>query len=742
MSLFRKITALVLISILLINSLPAFAIDTFEDSQARSDSILVKYKNDSEIKVVALKRGESVAQAIKRYQRLKKVEYAEPNYIVEASAIPSDSSYTNQWYLKRIHAEEAWDINNSSPTITIAVIDSGIQVTHPDIFPNIWKNNLEISGNKKDDDKNGYVDDIYGWDFVNNVADPAPKFKGNFTEGGIIHGTVIAGIAAGVGNNGIGISGITWKTKIMALKALDDRGNGDMGAVIKSINYAVAKGADIINLSFVGFAYSRGLEQAIGSARDAGVIVVAPAGNEQAASNGVDLNKHPLYPACYRDAAGAKMVVGVAATDALDQKTIFSGYGSSCIDIAAPGVSFYSTSVYAPNKSAAGRFFNLPYDGYWSGTSMAVPIISGTLALIQGTNPSLSPQETLSVLLNTAENINALNPDFRNQLGKGRVNVAEAVLQAALKLKNKKAHFAFSSDSVGLPVVSIADENGFAERSFLAYPSEFIGGINIAAGDLNGDGVDEIITAPRSGKESDIRIFNPSGTMLNHFLAYPYSFKGGVVLSSADIDGDGRAEIITAPASNSEALVKVFKADGTLLKSFLAYPKTFKNGISLTVADITSAPGKEIVTAPGKGGIPQVKVFSSKGTLLSNFIAGSRSDISGLNVAAADIDGTPRRRAAEIIVSHMSGASQVALYDFRGNLRSRFNTYDAPFAGNTGVIAADLNRDGFTDIITVPGMGGGPHIRVFDRTGMILHSFYAFDPDSSTGVRAAVFLTK
>ncbi len=722
--------------------MPVFALENTPVLDARSDSILVKYKNEKEITVVQLKKSESVAQAIKRYQRLKKVEYAEPNYLVEASAVPSDTFYTNQWYLKRIRAEEAWDINTSSPAITIAIIDSGVQITHPDIYPNLWTNNSEIDGNKKDDDRNGLVDDFNGWDFVNNVADPSPKFKGNFTEAGIIHGTIIAGIAAGVGNNGTGVTGITWKTKIMPLKALDDRGNGDMGAVIKSINYAVSKGADIINLSFIGFAYSRGLEQSILAARNAGVIVVAPAGNEQSSSNGVDLNKTPLYPACFKDAAGKKTVVGVAATDALDQKTIFSGYGNSCIDIAAPGVSFYSTSVYAPNKSTAGRFFNLSYDGYWSGTSMAVPIISGTLALIQGTNPSLSPEESLSVLLNSAENINALNPDFRNQLGKGRVNVAEAVLHAALKVKNKSAHFAFSSDSIGLPLVSITDENGFAERSFLAYPADFINGINIASGDINGDGVDEIITAPRAGRESDIRIFNPNGTMISHFLAYPYSFKGGVVISSADLDGDGIAEIITAPAGNSEAMVKIFNADGKLLKSFLAYPKTFTKGISLTVADITDSPGKEIVTAPGKGGIPQVKVFSAKGNLLSNFIAGKRSDISGLNVAAADLDGTPRRRAAEIIISHMSGPSEVLFYDFRGNFRNRFKAYDSPFTGNTGIIATDLNRDGFTDIITVPGTGGGPHVRVFDRTGTILNSFYAFDPNSSTGVRGATFLTK
>jgi len=657
------------------------------------------------------------------------------------AATPADSYFQSQWYLRRIQATDAWDINTDSRTIVIAVIDSGVQWQHPDLEANIWINPKEISDGR-DNDGNGLIDDIHGWDFVNDQSDPSPKFKSGFTESGIIHGTIVAGIAAAVGNNNEGITGVSWNSKIMPLKALDDQGNGDMRAVIKAIDYATVKGANIINLSFVGFSYSAGLKDAIERAHRAGVLVVSAAGNEQALSNGLDLNQHPIYPACLRDNAGKKLVVGVAATDGLDQKTPFSGYGDRCIDIAAPGVSFYSTTVYAPDKSAAGDFFNLHYDGYWSGTSMAVAVVSGALALIEGTNPGLSPEQALTILLSSADTINQLNPDYINQLGRGRVNLAQAVLTSALTIKNRTAHFALTPATSGGPLVEITDQAGRVEKDFFAFPTYFTGGINIAAGDLDGDGSDEIIVAPKSDREADIRIFNESGVLLHHFLAYPYDFKGGVNLAVSDLDGDGKAEIITVPAFGRSAEVKIFSQAGHLLRSFLAYPENFKGGVNLASADITDSPGKEIVTAPGKGGIPQVKTFSKDGRLISHFIAGLKSNTSGLRVAAGDVDGNPRRRQAEIIVSHMAGEPTIAIYDFRGNRRQQWDAYTGSFTGDVRVLASDLNRDGFTDIITMPGPGGGPHVRVFDRTGEIGPSFYAFLPDFTGGVNGTVLLTK
>lgn len=706
-----------------------------------TNSIIVKFRNEKNAREIVLTKKQTVEKMLAYYSSLANVEYAEPNYIVRASMIPSDTYFTNQWYLKRINAPDAWNINNKSQTIIIAIVDSGVQVLHPDIKPNIWVNGAEVIGNNKDDDKNGLVDDINGWDFVNNFSDPSPKFKKGFTEGGAIHGTVIAGIAASAGNNNQGVAGVTWQTKIMALKALDDQGNGNMSAVIKSVDYAVAKGANIINLSFVGFNYSRALEEALLRAKKAGVIVVAPAGNEQASVHGLNLNQKPVYPACYHDQAGKKLVIGVAATDGIDQKTNFSGYGSNCIDIAAPGVSFFSTSVYAPDKSAAGKFFNQYYDGYWSGTSMAVPIISGALALIEGTNPNLSAQEVIDILLSTSDDINQLNPEYLSQLGAGRVNLAQAVLEAALKIKNRRAQFAFAQTIGEKPLVRITDSGGNKEKEFLVYNESFLGGLSLAAGDFTGNGNQDIVVAPVKDMEANVKVFNSDGVMLSNFLAYPYTYKGGVNIATADIDGDGKAEIVTAPKAGFEPMVKIFEQNGKLVRSFLAYPKTFKGGVSIAVGDVRDDKKNEIVTAPGKGGIPQIKIFSNQGILLNDFMVAARNENFGFNLALGDLDGNPRRLQSEIIISRQSGAPIIGAYDFRGAKRRQWSAYSSPFSGNVNVIAVDLNRDGFTDIITIPVSGGGPHVRVFNYRGDFEWSFYPYPPEYNHGLAGTVFLT-
>ncbi len=328
-------------------------------------SIIVQYKNAPAPVTRPLVAGEKAEELVSRLNRDSRVEYAELNYLYSASLIPNDTLYNNQWYLRRIKAPEAWEMQSTSPGVVIAIIDSGVQINHPDLRPNLWFNAAEIENNGKDDDHNGYIDDRYGWDFVNAVPDPSPKFQRGFTEAGIQHGTIVAGIAAAAGNNTEGISGVSHNAKIMALKALGDDGDGETSSVVKAIDYAVAEGANIINLSFVGFAYSRSLKDAIQRAYDAGVQVVAPAGNEQAGDNGVNLDVHPIYPACYENSAGQPIVIGVAATDGIDQKAAFSGYGSRCIALSAPGVSFFSTVVHAPSQSTSGQTFNEYYDGYW-----------------------------------------------------------------------------------------------------------------------------------------------------------------------------------------------------------------------------------------------------------------------------------------------------------------------------------------------------------------------------------------
>lgn len=706
-------------------------------------SVIVQYKGQAEPVVIPLKKGESAASRIKRLQKDPRVIYAEPNYVYQAAALtPSDLHFSDQWYLKRIKAPEGWGIQAQSPNIVVAVIDSGVDTHHPDLRANLWVNPAEVDGNKKDDDQNGYIDDHYGWDFVNNVADPGPKFKTGYTEAGILHGTIVAGVLGAVGDNIEGISGVTWKTKIMSLKALDDAGNGETSRVVKAIDYAVAKGANIINLSFVGYASSRTMRDAIQRAVDAGVIVVAPAGNEQSAGHGVNLNTKPIYPACYKNDANQSLVIGVAATDGIDQKAPFSGYGNSCVDISAPGVGFFSTAVYAPQQTWHGKFFDNYYDGYWSGTSVAVPLVSGALALIQSANPTLTVQQSTNILLQSSDNIEALNPDYAGQLGRGRLNVENALTAATQPLRQRTAYMAVTPAGHAEPVVTLMNTQGSEISSFLAYDRRFRGGVNLVAADLTGDGRDEIITAPASQLESDIKIFSSEGKFLRHFLAYPSTYRGGVNIAVADLNQDGKYEIITAPASGRKAEIKVFTSEGKLLTTFLAYPATFTGGAVVAAGNVMGDAQAEIVVGTGKGGIPEVKVFSSAGQRLSSFVVGNRTAATGLRLSVLDIDANPRRQTAEIVVTRQGSSPEGVIVDFKGTVRRRFQVYLPSFKGDITTMTADVNQDGLKEIVSFPGVGGGPQIKFFTHLGDFKYSFYAYPFDFKGGVNATVFYSK
>ncbi|WKZ24459.1 MAG: S8 family peptidase [Patescibacteria group bacterium] len=708
----------------------------------RADSVMVKYKGENELVLLKLK-NETVEQALRRLRNDPRVSLAEPNYLYRAGLTPSDTNISNQWYLKRIAAFEAWEINYKAEDVVVAVIDSGVQISHPDIRSNLWLNHREtISGT--DSDNNGYVDDIHGWDFVNNVNDPSPKFTEGFTEAGITHGTAVAGIIGATGDNSQGVAGLSWQVRLMALKALDDQGNGDTFTVIEALNYAIDHGAHIINLSFVGGGYSQLMVDVLKRAKEKGIIVLAPAGNELINGQGVNLNQNPNYPVCYKDENGEPLVFGVAATNGLDIKTSFSGYGSDCIAISAPGVSFYSTAVYAPERSAAGSFFNQYYDGYWSGTSMAVPVVSGSLALVMGTNPSLSGTEALKILIETADGIDHLNPDYVNQLGSGRINVFQAVLEAYFRLQQSEALLAVAPGAGAEPFITVFDPTGQARLRFLAFAREFKDGVEIAVGDVDGDGEDDIIVAPSGNKEAEIRIFSAQGDFKGNFLALPPTYRGGVSLAIIDRGRfDGKKEIVVAASGPGFAPeVRFFTHDGVMTDAWRAYDDSFNSGISLSVGNIIGLSGEEIVTVPAGGKVAEVKVFSAKGFLHSRFVAERKEEETGWRVAALDVDGSARRFNAEIILSRRAGEPIVTVADFRGIVRQQWRAYREPFSGEVMIGGADLNNNGYLDLIASPPYGGDAHIAFFNNQGNFQGSFYAFEPTFAKGATFAVLLNK
>ena len=310
----------------------------------------------------------SVAEAVRKYQEDPSVEYAEPNYIVHALATtPSDTLFHLLWGLNNpngadIDAPEAWDITTGSDNIVIAVIDSGLAYNHPDFATNVWTNNAELNGIPLvDDDNNGYVDDFYGWDFIDDDGYPL-DLNG--------HGTHVAGTIAAQGDNAQGTTGVMWDAKIMPVRFLGLTGSGTTFTAISAIKYAYDKGARIINNSWGGGAYSQALKDTIEQyAADA--LFIFAAGNTSR-----DNDTAPLYPASYN----SPNIISVAATDSLDELASFSNFGPESVDLGAPGANIYSTipqftygppvTVYPPSGNVEdfeGSTGYLPLQGWETG---------------------------------------------------------------------------------------------------------------------------------------------------------------------------------------------------------------------------------------------------------------------------------------------------------------------------------------------------------------------------------------
>ncbi len=331
------------------------------------------------LQIIRAPEGRGITNLIEAYKASGLVEFAEPDYIGHVFASPNDALYLNgsQWGLRNdgsnggtphadIDAAEGWDVLSSASNVVVAVIDTGTRYTHEDLAANIWLSPIDGSHgtNAVDGNTNPYADLVNG------------------------HGTMVAGVLGGVGNNGKGIAGVAWKVQIMVCKSFNSSGTGNISDTVACIDYAIANGARIINASFGFNPDSLALSNAIVSARNAGVIVVAACGNSSA---NVDVS--PTYPACYR----LDNVVSVAATDRNDSLASFSNFGATNVHLGAPGAQIWSTFSFT--------------DGYYnsdSGTSFSAPFTAGALALLMARFPANSHQQIISRLLNGTDPLPSL----------------------------------------------------------------------------------------------------------------------------------------------------------------------------------------------------------------------------------------------------------------------------------------------------------------------------------------------
>jgi hypothetical protein len=496
-----------------------------------------------------LKTDRDVLGVCAELNRDPEVQFAQPNYIYRICREPNDPDFADQYAHQLIQMQEAWEISTGSRDIVIAILDTGVDANHPDLKDNIWLNPGEIPNNKKDDDGNGYVDDIHGWNFGNGNNEVTPT---GLTSSVFSHGTQVAGVIAAVGNNGQGVSGVNWRSSIMALRLSRDFTSRE---VAEALDYAAANGARVANMSFGGDDFGpegdRLVKAAIDNAFSQGVLLIASAGNSD--------SSRPHYPAAYYN------VMAIASTNAEDIKTGHSTFGL-WVDLAAPGTDIVTTNLGSKYIATAGTSFSSPY-------------VAAVAALLLAHRPNLTAAQARAILENTSDPLyyGDLDPNLC-YIGTGRVNAYQTLLGAdqgyplgEIVAPGARQTYAADGNAVRLCVfvqgdsyrldyrrgdrndwttiaegVPTTDPNGFVYAS-LANPG--VGTYELRLGVSRGEythtdrklfGIDAAVRQAHWPKPQYVY-----DTDLEFFLGSPLCL---------DVNGDGRNEIVQMSADYSDLL--------------------------------------------------------------------------------------------------------------------------------------------------------------------------------------------
>ncbi|HRX28661.1 MAG TPA: S8/S53 family peptidase [Saprospiraceae bacterium] len=393
-------------------------------------------KKISNTYILEFKTNQDIIDLVEIYDNTGLFEYVEPNFIGSGGGkqglvetFPTDTYFYRQWGLYNdgsfslasalndadIDMELAWDIEQGSSSITIAVLDSGLKLNHPEFNGRVWENSNEESNNL-DDDNNGYIDDFRGWDFANNDNDPTDDYG---------HGTNVTGIIGANANNNIGYAGVDWNSKLMICKILDQNNLGYYSWWVEAIYYAVDNGAKVINMSVGGSSFSNALQSAINYAHDNGVTIVACMMNEN--------NSVTYYPAGFQNT----IAVGSINPDNKRSSPFFwnsasgSNYGNH-IDVVAPGNFIYGLSYQS----------NTNYNTYWGGTSQATPLVTGLAALLLAQDANRTPDDIRTIIRSTAEDqVGSPSEDikgFDKYYGYGRINAHKALLHQTVGISDNR----------------------------------------------------------------------------------------------------------------------------------------------------------------------------------------------------------------------------------------------------------------------------------------------------------------
>lgn len=607
-----------------------------------------------------------------------------------AFAFVPDDPFAEQWAYEKIGAYRAWDITTGSNDIVVAIIDNGFDANHPDLAPNVWVNVDEIPDNGIDDDANGYIDDVYGWDFVskdrngdgersaqerkgdNNPVPGSDEVDLGDDKERIHHGTVVAGLIGGVGDNRLYGAGIAWDIQLMNLRYIDNDGIGSFARLDEAIRYAVDNGAHIINLSLVGPEWSAKLSEAVDYAYDNNVLIVAAAGNDR-----LDMTEDERYPVC-ADASeeGEKeKVIGVSAIMENRRLAPFSNIGFSCIDIAAPGVNLSSTLLYAPDDD-----YEEAYGENWNGTSFAAPLVSGVAALVKSIQPTWSVDQLVNALTKSTSVTPGSDPDlYQTFFGSGLIQADKAVAYAlsedgaldptylsliselfaiydnghvgpltdnqdffqnvssmnrvddATSYKDGNNHRFVTThfnEQEGLVTISFFDSEWLLVRSWTV---ESNGPLDVVVGDVTGSSNEEVVLVPTTRSTVIAYVYNKFGRIVKELTQESVHEGATVALGSVQEDGKSPMYILLTD-SNAGYDVYQYNADLDVEKRLeLVFPAS--EVPSLAVGSFKDGEEDRIVIGAPANSLPYLGIYQIDGTFVNTFFSDSPIMTSGVDVA-------------------------------------------------------------------------------------------------------------
>jgi subtilisin family serine protease len=638
------------------------------------------------------------------------VEFAQPNYIYYPCRTPNDPEFADQYAHQLIQMEDAWDISTGSRDIVVAVLDTGVDANHPDLKNNMWVNPDEIPSNGIDDDGNGYVDDVHGWNFGYDNNDVTPELDYDYYYGVSGHGTMVSGVIAAVGNNGVGVCGVNWQCSIMALRVSLDFTTQEAA---EGLDYAAANGARIVNMSFGGDVFGPEgdlvLKTAIDNAYDQGVLLVASAGNSD--------TSRVNYP------AGFPNVVAVASTNGEDAKTGHSTFGT-WVDIAAPGTDIVTTDLGGTYLATAGTSFSSPY-------------VAAIAALVLSHRPDLTNIQVRAILENTTDPVyyGDVDPNLA-YIGAGRVNAYSALTAAdepqplsEIWSPMPSQVYAADGNAIELCVFAHGDTYRLDYRPYQG--AEWMA---ISSGDAPTDanalacvswpnpgvGTYELRICVTRGNRThiDYRLFSVTDATeqagwpmykdaTDEELYYLYWLGSPVCM---DVDGDGKSEIIQTlldyysyyySYDSSGSLLNIWTADGNSLPNW-PVDTGYYFATSVAVGDIDGDGDYEVVAACEYDGEVLAYHIESGQSVdgWPAWVGGYYGYVtSGPLLADLDADGD-----SEVIVAldYESSDSDglIALQGDGSTLWARRYTSEGPLA------AADMDRDGDVEI-AISGYGPG-----------------------------------